>query len=69
MMKEGKTINEWKFIGRLAVILYHKIDALFLSQNAVWPDLPNFSNFCKILKALGNFVRVYLVFGEMLNLD
>ena len=27
MAQELKTINEWQFIGRLAVILYHKIDA------------------------------------------
>ena len=26
MMKEQKRINEWWFIGQLAVILYHKID-------------------------------------------
>ena len=35
---------------------------------SVWPDLEKFCQFSNILKALVNFVRVYLVFGKILNL-
>ena len=34
----------------------------------VWPDLAKFRHFGKILKAVGNFERAYLVLGKSLNL-
>ena len=34
---------------------------------SVWPDLTKFSHFGKVLKIFGNFLRVYLVFGKILN--
>ena len=33
----------------------------------VWPDLAKFRQFGKIFKVLGNFLRVYLLFGNILD--
>ena len=35
---------------------------------SVWPDLAIFCQLGKILKIFGNFMKVYLVFGKLLNL-
>ena len=37
-------------------------------QSPVWPDLAKIRHFCKILKVFGNILRVYLIFGIILNL-
>ena len=34
----------------------------------MWSDLPKFRHLGNILKALVGFVKVYLVFGQILNL-
>ena len=38
------------------------------TEAAVWPDLAKFRHFGTIMKELGNFLRVFLVFGKMLSL-
>ena len=45
--------------------MYH---ASFTSKlSPVWPDLAQFLHFGKYLKIFGNILRVYLVFGKVLN--
>ena len=34
---------------------------------SVWPDFAKFRRFGKIFKVLGNFLRVYLLFGKILD--
>ena len=37
------------------------------THSPVWPDLAKIRHFGQILKAVGNFERVFLVFGKSLN--
>ena len=39
-----------------------------ISPSLVWPDSGNFRHIGKIAKVFGDFMGVYLVFGQILNL-
>ena len=40
----------------------------FGNPSSVWPDLAKFLHFGKILQVFGNILKVYFLFGEILNL-
>ena len=42
--------------------------ATVLHSGAVWPDLSKFRHISTLFKVLGNFLRVYLVFGKIMIL-
>ena len=55
-----------KSIHKVNIVVLHlpTFEGLFVT---VWPDLPKFHHFGKMLKIFGNFFRVTLVFGKNLE--
>ena len=56
------------FLKRLFYLCWRSNWGSSNDSQAVWPDLAKFHHFGIVSKGIGNFLRVYLVFGILLNL-
>ena len=63
-MIQSQNVIILNFLSYLSEAWVKKLYIIYLL--AVWPDLAKFRHFGTFLKVLGKFLRVYLVFGEIL---